>query len=174
MSLELSSLPRFLSATSSLDDELDDELDDDELDDDELDDDELDDDELDGGVGAFFAFLLFLSFTALASRFFPSFGASGALTPSFFARVSAMGVVSFTTASFPRCRSACEREKENARGESTRTTRVAAARAVDASGGADDDGGRASRKTYGESTGDLSESALIAKRLRHGASNAAL
>jgi hypothetical protein len=108
------------SATSSLDDELDDaKLDDeDELDDDddELDDeDELDDDddeldeldELDGGGGSFFAFLLFFSFNAFASRLPPSFGANGALTPSSFARVSAMGVVSFTTASFPRCRSAC-------------------------------------------------------------------
>mmetsp|Transcript_3248 Transcript_3248/g.10880 ORF Transcript_3248/g.10880 Transcript_3248/m.10880 type:complete len:226 (-) Transcript_3248:18-695(-) len=122
ISLELASRLRLRSsATSSLDDELDDaKLDDeDELDDDEdeLDDDEEDEldeeedefDELGGGDGSFFAFLLFFSFNAFASRLPPSFGANGALMPSSFARVSAMGVVSFTTASFPRCRSAARR-----------------------------------------------------------------
>mmetsp|Transcript_7130 Transcript_7130/g.23858 ORF Transcript_7130/g.23858 Transcript_7130/m.23858 type:complete len:219 (+) Transcript_7130:2139-2795(+) len=115
ISLELASRLRLRSsATSSLDDELDDaKLDDeDELDDDEedeLDEEEDEFDELGGGDGSFFAFLLFFSFNAFASRLPPSFGANGALTPSSFARVSAMGVVSFTTASFPRCRSAARR-----------------------------------------------------------------
>mmetsp|Transcript_1803 Transcript_1803/g.4071 ORF Transcript_1803/g.4071 Transcript_1803/m.4071 type:complete len:219 (-) Transcript_1803:18-674(-) len=115
ISLELASRLRLRSsATSSLDDELDDaKLDDeDELDDDEedeLDEEEDELDELGGGDGSFFAFLLFFSFNAFASRLPPSFGANGALMPSSFARVSAMGVVSFTTASFPRCRSAARR-----------------------------------------------------------------